>query len=57
MAEHPKKRASSIDIENLQLQMHLQSTYQVQIGPIRLVAYLVTSQKPRPVRLLEIVLE
>ena len=24
MAEHPKKRASSIDIENLQLQMQLQ---------------------------------
>jgi hypothetical protein len=44
-------------MENFQLQMHLQGTYQVQIGPIRLVAYSVTSQKLRPVRVLEIVLE
>jgi hypothetical protein len=31
--------------------------YQVKIGAIRLVAYLVTSQKLRPARVLEIVLE
>ena len=56
MAEPFKKRALSIGIENLQLQVHLQGTYQVQIGPIRLVDYSVTSQQLRPGRVLEIVL-